>query len=153
MGIRGARAGHTLAELLVALVIVAVAASLAVPSFSGVIARMRVRAALDVVSADLYYARMMGIRSGYGAVVRLERGPCRPGYRIVVRGTAERLARVRRVGDVAVGVCLMSNNSDTIAFNSRGLPVPFTNRTVRAIRGGVRDSLTLSTMGRVYRRF
>jgi hypothetical protein len=53
----------------------------------------------------------------------------------------------------ASAVCLSSNNSDTVAYNSRGLLVPFANRKVVGVRGAVRDSLTISVVGRIYRRF
>ena len=42
---------------------------------------------------------------------------------------------------------------DQIAFGSRGLLAPFNNRTVRAVQDDARDSLTVSVVGRVYRRF
>jgi hypothetical protein len=45
------------------------------------------------------------------------------------------------------------NSSDTVAFNSRGLLSPFANRTLHAVQGEVRDSLTVSVVGRIYRRF
>jgi hypothetical protein len=44
-------------------------------------------------------------------------------------------------------------NADSIAFDSRGLLAPFNNRTVRAVQGDARDSLTVSVVGRIYRRF
>ncbi|HEX5725326.1 MAG TPA: GspH/FimT family pseudopilin [Longimicrobiaceae bacterium] len=157
------RRGFTLAELLVVLALVAVLASVAAPSLSALIARQRLRGALNQLTADLYYARLLAVENGRRVTLRFEPSrdctPRRPrnrvvqGYRIVVRGTPERVARTVSLRWEGRRLCLETNNSDSIAFNSRGLLVPFANRTVWATHGSAADSLTLSVLGRVYRRF
>ncbi|HEU0053951.1 MAG TPA: prepilin-type N-terminal cleavage/methylation domain-containing protein [Longimicrobium sp.] len=155
------RRGFTLVELMVAIALIAVLASLAAPELEAFLARQRVQSALNLLTAEVHYTRSLAVRSGRGAVLRLiGSADCAGarlaghGYRVVVRGSPERLVRagsVRMHGPSAV--CLVGNNSDTIAFNSRGLLVPFANRKLIGVLGSVRDSLTISVVGRVYRRF
>ncbi len=151
---RGAR-GYSLPELLTVLAIVGIALSMAVPRLEAVLRRERVRAAMNQLAGDLELARMAGVRSGRGAALRFRADP-----RCPKRGGAGYC-----VGYRAVPACIHASppadgipvcyevNADSIAFDSRGLLAPFNNRTVRAVQGAARDSLTVSVVGRVYRRF
>ena len=146
--------GFSLMELLTALVLAAIALSIAVPRLDALVRRERVRAALNHLAGDLEFTRMAAVRSGQGAVLRLVRDPRCParggaGYVVAHRGGAV-LRRSPRVEGVPV---CYEVNADSISFNSRGLLAPFNNRTVRAVRGDARDSLTVSVVGRIYRRF
>jgi prepilin-type N-terminal cleavage/methylation domain-containing protein len=147
--------GFSLLEVLTTLVVAGIALSIAVPRLDGVLRRERVRAAMNHLAGDLELARMSAIRSGQGAVLRLVADPRCPrrggaGYAVAVRGSAEVLhASPAQEG---APVCY-EVNADSIAFDSRGLLAPFNNRTVRAVRGDARDSLTVSVVGRIYRRF
>jgi prepilin-type N-terminal cleavage/methylation domain-containing protein len=147
--------GFSLLEVLTTLVIAAIALSIAVPRLEGVLRRERVRAAMNHLAGGLELARMAGIRSGQGAVLRMVPDPRCPrrggaGYVVAVRGSAAAL----RASPAQEGapVCY-EVNADSIAFDSRGLLAPFNNRTVRAVQGDARDSLTVSVVGRIYRRF
>jgi Tfp pilus assembly protein FimT len=126
-----------------------------VPRLDALVRRERVRAALNHLAGDLEFTRMTAVRSGQGAVLRLVRDPRCPvrggaGYHVAYRGTATVLRRSPRVEGVPV---CYEVNADSISYNSRGLLAPFNNRTVRAVRGDARDSLTVSAIGRIYRRF
>lgn len=156
------RGGFTLPELLAVLAIMSVVAGLAAPRMNGFVVRQRVRGALNVLAGDIAYARMAAVRSGRGAVLRFHPDPrCASAglgaghaYSVTLRGPgadAPRRSSARAPGGGPV--CLRTNNSDSLAFNSRGLLVPFANRTVWSTQGQVRDSLTISVLGRVYRRF
>jgi prepilin-type N-terminal cleavage/methylation domain-containing protein len=147
--------GFSLLEVLTALVVAGIALSLAVPRLDAVVRRERVRAALNHLAGDLEFARMAGVRSGSGAVLRLlddERCVRRggSGYLVAYRGSAEALRAYPTPTGKAV---CYEVNADSIAFDSRGLLAPFNNRTVRAVDGDARDSLTVSVVGRIYRRF
>jgi len=147
--------GYSLLEVVTALAVAGIALSIAVPRLDALLRREQVRAATNHLAGDLEFARMSAVRSGQGAVLRLvpdSRCPRRggAGYRVAIRGSAEHL-RESPVHD-GVPVCY-EVNADSIAFDSRGLLAPFNNRTVRAVRGDARDSLTVSVVGRIYRRF
>ncbi|HEU0077996.1 MAG TPA: GspH/FimT family pseudopilin [Longimicrobiaceae bacterium] len=152
--------GFTLLELLTVLVLIAVGASLAVPRVDSALARMRTRGALGRFAGDVYHARILAVRNGRPVVIRFPGSVrCAAGgqnrfgtdhYVVVVRDTPER--EVKRVVLDGGQLCLEMNQSDSIRFDTRGLPRGLGNRKVVARRGGVRDSLTISRAGRVLRR-
>jgi prepilin-type N-terminal cleavage/methylation domain-containing protein len=147
--------GFSLLELVAALVLAGIALSIAVPRLDALVRRERVRAALNHVAGDLEFTRMAAVRSGNGAVLRLVPDPRCPrrggaGYTVSVRGSEDVLRASPHVEGVPV---CYEVNADSISYNSRGLLAPFNNRTVRAVRGDARDSLTVSGLGRIYRRF
>lgn len=146
--------GFTLLELITVVVVIAVCASLALPSLHASIVRMRGRAALDRVSSDLYYARMLAIREGTRTVVRFGRrdddaGCHAPTYTLVVRSSPERVARETRL-DLPAGTCIRMGTVDSIVFNSRGLQEGV-GRKIRVVNGATADSLNLSLLGRTFR--
>jgi len=161
--VKGCRVGITLPELLTVLVILGILASLTAPSFTRMIARMQRVAALNQLAADVYHTRMLAVRWGVRTELRLlNEGGCSTrlrgrraanAYRIVVHTRPERTVKEVRALDLGRGVCFEHNNDATLLFNSRGLPVPFENRTVWARRGPAADSLTFSVLGRVLRRY
>ena len=147
--------GFSLLVVLTTLVVVAIAVSMAVPRLDALLRREKVRAAMNHLAGDLEFTRMAAVRSGQGAVLRFVRDPRCParggaGYRVSYRGTAT----ILRASPSPTGapVCY-EVNADSIAYNSRGLLAPFNNRTVRGVQGTARDSLTVSVIGRIYRRF
>ena len=147
--------GFSLLEVLTTLVVAAIAVSMAVPRLDALLRREKVRAALNHLAGDLELTRMAAVRSGEGAVLRFVRDPRCParggaGYCVAIRGTQEILRCSPR--PQGVPACY-EVNADSIAYNSRGLLSPFSNRTVRAVQGAARDSLTVSVVGRIYRRF
>jgi prepilin-type N-terminal cleavage/methylation domain-containing protein len=160
---RRSRAGFTLVEALTALVVLGVLAGLAAPSLSAFLAQLRTRGALNELATDVAYARALAVKNGRRAVLLFVPSPeCeatsprfRAGYeyRVVVRTARRVVAREVSLRDRAPGVCVEMNGSDSIAFNSRGLLLPVGNRRVRAVFRGARDSLTVSALGRVYRRW
>ena len=66
--------GLTLIELMVALAIVAVLMSLAVPSFGSVLARHRLKAAAEQLAADLADARLLAAQRGHALHLNLQGG-------------------------------------------------------------------------------
>ena len=104
---------------------------------------------------------MLAVRHGRPAVLRWERAPeCawagkRGGYRYSVglRGGPDRLSKHATIRPSGGPVCVDMNGGDSLVFNSRGILVSFNNRTVWAKEGRIQDSLTISVMGRVLRRY
>jgi Tfp pilus assembly protein FimT len=142
-------------EVMIALVVAGIAMGMALPRLEGALRRARTVGALNRLATDLEFTRMAAVRSGQGAALRFVRD-----RRCTARGGADYVVRVRGEPNVLrrstapdeLPVCF-AVNADSIAFDSRGLLAPFNNRTVRVILDGRRDSLTVSVMGRVYRRF
>ncbi|HYJ78603.1 MAG TPA: GspH/FimT family pseudopilin [Longimicrobiaceae bacterium] len=155
------RSGFTLVEVLAVLAIMGIAAAMAAPSLGAYVRRQRVRGALDLLAGDVQYARMLAVRNGRPAVLRWERAPecawagLRGGYRYSVglRGAPPGAAKRATIRPAGGPVCVHMNGGDSLVFNSRGLLVSFSNRTVWAKEGRVQDSLTISVMGRVLRRY
>lgn len=150
---RGTR-GYTLLELIATLVVLAVAASLAAPKMGATASRMRARAALDRVAADLYHARVLAIRDGSRTVLRFrrrsDRAECNAHtYTAVVRSTPERTAWTTTL-DLPASACLKLGTVDSVTFNSRGLP-DGVGRKIHLEQGGRTDSLTFSLLGRTFR--
>ena len=146
--------GYTLLELITVLVLLAVCASMAAPRLQAMASRMRARAALDQVAADLYQARVLAIREGSRSVMRFrrrtDRSECHaPTYTIVVRATPERTVRTTTL-DLPASACLRLGTVDSVTFNSRGLP-DGVGRKIRLEQGGTTDSLSFSLLGRTFR--
>jgi prepilin-type N-terminal cleavage/methylation domain-containing protein len=160
---RRSRRGFTLTELMLVIAIVALLCGLAAPSMTGMLARWRTQSALNLFTGDVYYARMLALKSGRSVVVRLVAAPgcaVEPGaaaagrsWQVTVRSSPPRVVRLGSMGDDGTAACVQSNRSDSLVFDSRGLVNPPGNRTVWARSGNARDSLSISVVGRVLRRF
>ena len=152
--------GFTLVELLLTLTLLAVVLSLVAPRLSGMLAGNRTDGVISRVSGDIMTARMEAIRTGSsvhlrldnsGACVRPARGAAADGWTLV-RSDGNRLHTVTR-GDLGPGVCVQSTGDASILINSRGLLGPFENRTVWVSYRGRADTITVSVLGRVLRRY
>jgi Tfp pilus assembly protein FimT len=144
-------------------VLVGIVSALAVPAWNRVLADMRRRSATNLVVNDIFYTRMLAVRSGRSAVMRFDGGGRCPmgagarvvseGYRVVISGPVEHEVKAVSLRATLGKVCLQTNNSDSIAFDSRGLLIPFANRTLWLDGGtGVNDTVSISVVGRVLRR-
>lgn len=141
--------GYTLAELILLLVLFALLSAMAVPSFANVLARARIRATLDRLSGDVYLARSLAARGAQPISIRFDPSAgCATRYELV--NLAGEVLRQVTTDPGDTGVCLESNVGRAMRVNARGLLVG-SPRTIRASRGGVADSVTISMVGRVYR--
>jgi prepilin-type N-terminal cleavage/methylation domain-containing protein len=159
---RDGRGGHTLVELMAVVAVLGVMAAMGMPRMQALLAHIRTRGALNRVVADLAYTRHLAVRTGRTAALQVEPSgdcPAPPSgvsghrYRIVVAGPDSVAARVDLRLD-AGRVCLTSNQSARVAFNSRGLLAPFNNRTLFVRHGTYpADTLRISVVGRMLRRY
>jgi prepilin-type N-terminal cleavage/methylation domain-containing protein len=150
-------AGFTLLELLTALVIVGVLTSLAVPSLAGQIARIKTESVLNALVGDLYYARMMAVRSGNRVEVRFRTTPgssCASSYDIVQLGSPTRTLKSVSVNSGTRGVCLDPGTAgSSLVYNSRGLPHGLGTGTISASSGKVSAQVVQAKAGRLYRAY
>lgn len=153
--------GFTLAELLIVAVVVGVLASLAAPKLSEYLALHRRQGTLNRFAGELYRARMDALRRGRSLEIVLENsGQCpavahgvvADGWR--VRDPLDgRTLRSTALADGGPGLCLHSSGDASILVTARGLPGPFENRTLWVAHGDRADTLVVSVLGRVLRRF
>jgi prepilin-type N-terminal cleavage/methylation domain-containing protein len=155
------RLGFSLPELLAAITVCGIGASIAAPSVNAFIARQQVQAALNRYTSKFYYARMLAVRNGARVQLQLldPEGCSAPstghylGRRFSIRLADGGRELATGTLDGPSSLCLSMNNSATVVLDSRGLIAPFGARKVWASRGAVVDSLTISAVGRVYRRY
>ena len=142
------RGGFSLAELLIVLVIIGIAISMAVPRLQGALHESALQGSLNRMASDLTLTRLRAVRGATRASLTINSAGT--GYTVVVdpTGTPETVKTVSFVSD-AKGLVL-SPASSSVTFDSRGLLVSGTT-TIRATRQGRADSLTISGVGRVYR--
>lgn len=154
-----AKGGFSLVELVLAVAVLGILMVIAAPRLEGALAQIRSRGALNRVAGHLAYTRHLAVRTGGRA--RLEvvpSGDC-PSPRT---GTAGHIYRIVLAPDSIVAqvdlrldgapVCLSTNQSSGVVFNSRGLVLGFNNRTMSVRQGDHHPvSLTVSAVGRIYR--
>lgn len=158
------RTGFTLYEVMVVLAIMGIAAAIVGPRLEEMVAFARVRGAANRVAADLAFTRQLAARSGHRARLVIERAAdcaAPPGgaaghrYRVVQAGPDSVALRTDLRLD-GRRLCLATNVSDHVTFTSHGVLLGFNNRTMVVTQqgvGAVADTLTLSAVGRVRRRF
>lgn len=154
-----AKGGFTLVEVVLTMVILGILMAIMAPRFEGTLARIRSRGALNRVAVDLAYTRHMAVRSGHRARLQVEPAADCPAPRVGAAGHRYRIIvapeRVVRLVDLRLDgtpVCLSTNQSGEVVFNSRGLVVGFNNRTMTVRQGNHPPvSLTVSAVGRVLR--
>jgi prepilin-type N-terminal cleavage/methylation domain-containing protein len=154
-----ARGGYTLTELIVTLVIFGILLAIAAPRLDAWLAHVRARGALNRVAVHLAYTRQMAVRTGGRARLQVEPSPDCPaplngaaGYRYRIFAGGDSLVYLVNLRLDGAPVCLTTNQSAEVVFNSRGLVVGFNNRTMSVRQGNHPPvSLTVSAVGRVLR--
>lgn len=156
------RAGFTLHELTVVVVVFGIAVAIASPRLERLAALARTRGAANRLAADLAYTRQLASRGGCSARLVLERsGDCTApsgwtaGHRYrVLRCGRDSVAARRDLRVDGAPLCVASNGAAAVVFRSNGVLAGFNNRTI-VIRQGTHppDTLTLSAVGRVMRRY
>jgi prepilin-type N-terminal cleavage/methylation domain-containing protein len=147
---RTARAGFTIIELLCVLAVVGIAASLAVPAMTSQVERLRVRAALDLLTSHVARGRMLAVREAVRVRLRFEPATgCARAY------VLSRAADGATLDSVPLSlehrsVCLHANLPQPLVFDSRGMLVG-SPRMIYGRAGSRKDSISVSIAGRIYR--
>jgi prepilin-type N-terminal cleavage/methylation domain-containing protein len=157
----GGQRAFTLVEVAAVVAVMGIAAAIAAPRLHGWIVHLRTRAAANQVAADLAYTRTLAVRDGWRARLVIEPAadcpapsPGAAGHRYrIVAGAGEAVVARRDLRADGGRICLASNRSREVVFNSRGLPIA-QNRTLTLREGAFpADTLLLSAVGRVLRRY
>lgn len=138
------RRAVTIAELVVALAIVAVLVALAVPAVARQADRIAVRSAVGDLEAQFALARELAISRRSGVAVRLD--SLAGTARIEASGYALRVRDLRKV----YGVRLAATR-DSMAYDGRGLGHGAANLRVVVERGEATETLFVARLGRVRR--
>jgi prepilin-type N-terminal cleavage/methylation domain-containing protein len=149
--LRGRR-GFTIAEMMIVVLIMGIAAAIAAPRVQGMIRASSLTGALNQVAADLQLARVRAIRAGRPVALVVAGGGTT--YTVVEdpSGTQTQVKSVRFTRDYP-GIVL-SPSPTTIGFDSRGMLQSSSDRTLTGTYRGVRTStLKVSGIGRVYREY
>lgn len=149
MSPRSSSSGFTLIELSFLLVLFALLSALAYPSLSRTLSRARAQAALDRLTADLFLARALAVRTARPLSIRFDPPTgCADRYEIV--DDSGRVLRRVTVRAESSGVCLSSNAAAAMRVNARGV-LTGSPRKLHARSGREADSATVSIVGRVHR--
>mgnify|MGYP000110819166 CR=1 FL=1 len=118
--------GFTLLELMVALVVLGIAVSIAVPSFGGLIERQRIDSSLDVLLRGLRSARQDAVERNRPVTVAPPPGGWSAGWRIFIDDNAngsfdegERLLR-EELQPSPINIHATSSVSSYVRFNRQG---------------------------------
>jgi len=144
------RGGFSLAEILIVLVIIGIALAMAVPKVEQALHQSAIRGALNRVASDITLTRLRAVRTSRRAMLLVNASG--NGYTVVVdpAGTPTTFKTVSFTSDYKD--LTLSPANDSIVFDSRGMLVGGSG-TIRATRQGRIDSVTVSGVGRVYRRY
>jgi prepilin-type N-terminal cleavage/methylation domain-containing protein len=151
---RGGRAGFTLIELMVVLLLMGLVLAMAGPKFAAGIRYLTARSATSRVVADLALARTQAVREGSTASFRLVT-PSE--YTVTVDapdGTALRVVKRVTLEGTARGVAVTAPAGARIAFDSRGMRrtgAGLGDNLVVTRTGGLTDVVTVTIVGRVIR--
>ncbi len=143
---RKVRAGLTLAEILIVIVIMAIMMSLALPKMGNMNDRNQMRSTKDGIEARLSAARAAAIATGRQS-------------RFYVEGDSMRITTFNGTTETAKGTTVnlkrqfgtkVTSSNITIAFDGRGMTTNSGN-IVKFTRGSLVDSLCISPIGLVNR--
>jgi prepilin-type N-terminal cleavage/methylation domain-containing protein len=146
------KAGFTVLEILIVLIIVSAVAAVAIPRLRGNTEKQGVRASRAAMQTFIAKARAAAIQRGCPATIRL----VPPGTVWITScrmsstgGTLDTLGGIENLA--ARYTVVMSTSVDSIRFDPRGLNSTFQQATVRFTAGSITDSVKVNAVGKVVR--
>jgi Tfp pilus assembly protein FimT len=142
-------------ETVVVLVVFGILVIIAAPNLAGYIRQTKVDQALNEVTGDIAYTRMLAVRSGYPAILAIQAGGTSYNIRAIHRVGTDTVRRVAKQVNLATdyrGVSL-APAATVLTFNSRGLlvPPPVDPINITAQHGSSNAVLKVLQTGRAYR--
>jgi type IV fimbrial biogenesis protein FimT len=147
-------AGFSLMELMIIIAIMAVIATIAIPSMIGSRSRAKLQGAVSNLSGDLQVAKLVAIKESTFVVVDF----AADGYRVFIDNdgnwnldAGERMVQARQFPpDVRIDLAATDLSNDRTRFNDRGLPDPANLGTVFILNSaGDQRSINLNRLGRL----
>ena len=155
---RDSRAGFSLLEVLIAIMLMTLVYAIAMPSLAATRVRASVHNSKHIVISSISLARTAAIRFGRPAVLRLDSQSDRIWVEVdttLAGGGAKDTLNLIHLGQV-LGVDLQSNRTG-VCFNGRGIGTtgtdcPRAGGTIILSTGGRADTVFISPLGRVLTR-
>jgi prepilin-type N-terminal cleavage/methylation domain-containing protein len=147
---RSGRAGFSMAEMLIVIMLIGILAAMGAPKVSGMFRANQPKRVLDRITADISLARMRAIRSGRTAGVRATSATRYVVYVTNAAGGADTIRRVDIGSDYRNTVTVAPSNF-VVVFDSRGVAKTSSSSAITASRDSRTDSLLISPVGRMYR--
>ncbi|HEX8393288.1 MAG TPA: GspH/FimT family pseudopilin [Longimicrobium sp.] len=148
----GSRAGMTLTELMITLIVAAVILATAVPKLTSFVRQFTQRSATSQLVGDLTLARAQAVRVGRTVQLTLVDTSS---YRVSYTGTtADTLVKKVTIEGSRRGVTLKPLSGGypaTVSFDSRGMRRTGSASALMVVRAGGTDTISISWVGRVYR--
>jgi type IV fimbrial biogenesis protein FimT len=134
MEIMRKNSGYTITELMVTIAVIAILASLAIPSFIAWLPNYRLRSGAEEIQSTLQLARITAIKEN--STVTVDFNTANETYRAFVVG-----GQTIRGGRMPAGIDIDSTDfgGDSVEFNSRGIATAAGTAVVRNNLGRVRN--------------
>ena len=146
------KAGFTVLEILIVLIIISTVAAVAIPKLRGNQEKQGVRSSRAALQTIIAKARGAAIQRGCASTVRL----VAPGQVWVTScrlsstgGTLDTLGGIENLA--ARYTVVMATSVDSIRFDPRGLNSTFQQAVVRFTAGSITDSVNVNAVGKVVR--
>jgi prepilin-type N-terminal cleavage/methylation domain-containing protein len=144
------RRGFTLPEVLLVVVILGIAAAMAGPRLLRWAQVVGQKGAANQLAADLSLARVQAVRQGQTVSLRIQSATQ---YIVTVDDANGAAVRTLKTMNLAQSYrnATLDPVDGRVAFDSRGMLRPASLASVTVAKGDVRRTLTVSTVGRIYR--
>lgn len=146
------RAGFTVLEILIVMIIIGVVAAVAIPRLRGSREQLGVRSSRAAVTTLVAKARGSAVQRGCPATLHL-RSPGRVWVTVCrLRAVGGTLDTVGTIEDLAVRYDItMASTVDSVRFDPRGINAMMVPVTVRFTAGTISDSVRVNAVGKVVR--
>jgi prepilin-type N-terminal cleavage/methylation domain-containing protein len=147
--VRRSREGYTLTELLIVVVMVGALTMFALPKFSGLVARNKLQAARDEITAAIATARAAAVQKGRTATLRINNN--RVWVTVLTDDAGTTMTVVPMKSMMTLYNVSLSATDSTIHYDMRGFANPRLGSTgvFRLLGNSKRDSVCITAAGQI----